>query len=66
MLSIVNLFDVDQKTSKVDNDDEKIHRIVIIIIIRNIVSETDCKIQHKQNCRSKEYRELKFFTENRN
>ena len=47
MFSIMNLFDVDQKTSKIDDDDEKIHRIIIMIIIRNTVNEIDCKTQRK-------------------
>ena len=53
MLSIVNFFDIDQKMLKVDDDDEEIHRIVMMIIIQNIVNEIDYKIQRKQNCRSK-------------
>ena len=43
MFSIVNFFDVDQETLKVDDDDEEIHWIVMIIIIRDIVNEIDCK-----------------------
>ena len=50
MLSIVNFFDVDQKMLKVNDDDEKIHRIVMMIIIRNIVNEINCKAQRKRNC----------------
>ena len=65
MFSIVNFFDVDQKTSKVDDNDEKIHRIVMMIIIQNIVNEIDYKIQRKQNCRNKKCRELKFLIKGR-
>ena len=66
MFSIVSLFDVDQRTSKIDDNDEKIHRIMMMIIIRYTVNEIDYKAQHKRSCRNKKCRELKFFTENRN
>ena len=38
----------------------------MIIIIRDIVNEINCKIQCKWSCRNKKYREFKFFIENRN
>ena len=66
MLSIVSLFNVDQKALKIDDDDEKIHRIVMMIIIQNIVNEINCKVQLKRSCRNKKCRKLKFFIENRN
>ena len=66
MFSIVNLFDVDQKTLKINDNDEEIHQIVMMIIIRNIINEIDCKVQRKRNCRNKKCREFKFFIENRN
>ena len=47
MFSIVNFFDVDQKTLKIDDNNEKIYQIVIMIIIRNIVNEIDYKVQYK-------------------
>ena len=47
MFSIVNLLNIDQKALKIDDDDEKIHRIVMMIIIQNIVNKTDCKAQRK-------------------
>ena len=64
MFSIVNLFDVDQKMLKIDDDDEKIHQIVMMIIIRNTVNEIDYKIQRKRNCQNKKCRKFKFFIEN--
>ena len=39
---------------------------MMMIIIRNIISEIDYKIQHKRNCRNKKCRKLKLSTENRN
>ena len=38
---------------------------MMIIIIRNIVSEIDYKIQRKRNCRNRKCRKFKLFTENR-